>query len=128
VRLPGLLAVLGAGRPVGAGSGRLRRDKGEQGGGADEGAEQKLGPVQGCFPFVYVGLPALARKGRAGAEMIAQRCVRAVAGPLAAAFGDPVVKALKVFSLGAGEAVSGLLVAARVDPPASDLFLAFLMD
>jgi len=47
---------------------------------------------------------------------------------LAAAFDDPAVQALKVFNLGDGEAVSGLLVAARVDPPAGDLFLAFLMD
>lgn len=47
---------------------------------------------------------------------------------LAGAFDDPAVRELRIFNLGDGEAVSGLLLAARLGRPRGALFLAFLYD
>jgi hypothetical protein len=46
---------------------------------------------------------------------------------LAAAFDDPAVSELAVYTLGDGQAMSGLLVASRRDPDGA-LILAVLMD
>lgn len=47
---------------------------------------------------------------------------------LAAAFDDPAVAELRVFNLGDGGALSGLLVAGRRTPGGESTFLVFLMD
>ena len=48
--------------------------------------------------------------------------------PPAAAFDDPAVTELRVFNLGDGEAMSGLLVAGRRQATGEATFLVFLMD
>lgn len=47
---------------------------------------------------------------------------------LAAVFDDPGTTELRVFTLGDGEAMSGLLISARRALPAAAIFLVFLMD
>ena len=47
---------------------------------------------------------------------------------LSAAFDDPKVSELRVFNLGDGEAMSGLLVAGRRGASGESTFLVFLMD
>ena len=47
---------------------------------------------------------------------------------LAAAYDDPAVTELRVFNLGDGEAMSGLLVAGRRGATGEATFLVFLMD
>jgi hypothetical protein len=47
---------------------------------------------------------------------------------LAAAYDDPAVTELRVFNLGDGEAMSGLLVAGRRQATGEATFLVFLMD
>ena len=47
---------------------------------------------------------------------------------LSAAFDDPAVTELRVFNLGDGEAMSGLLLAGRRGASGETTFLVFLMD
>jgi hypothetical protein len=47
---------------------------------------------------------------------------------LSAAFDDPAVADLRVFNLGDGAALSGLLIAARHAADGAAIFLVFLMD
>jgi len=85
----------------------------------------------GATPDIVAELRAIAdRDARLSVPMVLENIegAEAARAALSAAFDDPAVTELRVFNLGDGEAMSGLLVAARRGADGESTFLVFLMD
>lgn len=102
------------------------------------GEEAWMGPWKEVYsrqaderPDIVAELRGIAdRDARLSVPMILDNIegAEAARGALSAAFDDPAITELRVFNLGDGEAMSGLLVAARRGTNGETVCLVFLMD
>jgi hypothetical protein len=85
----------------------------------------------GATPDIVAELRAITDSdGRRSVPMLLDNIDAAPAAraALSAAFDDPALTELRIFNLGDGEAMSGLLIAGRRDASGETTFLVFLMD